>query len=526
MVTICRVEIKKHTSEEIDITIYSNTTKQFQYFIDLPHMMPYSLMTCSRQAMSVLLVLMVGCYDLTNAEKLYDGSTSICDIPSSSQVICVDTVVSKDYAKHECNQKKCCWQAAKNGNGVPSCYYSRNVLKPSGKSDNATILSWFYQFPWSIYATDTLNQAHEYDRGTNYPRVYYAIFAGRSKYLDIHLKYCDILLRLNYITEVHLWDFTGNGWDFTFDNFENKNYLARFVRDTPMEGYRLFQKSSSKNNRFRRRSTKSGSSGFEDYDYRWGSFYEHYAYNKRYRDTDILIKADDDIVYMDLSHFARFINDISSYADGTTTHLHFPNIINNDAGFIVQADFLPNSSAIQKWVEFYTSTVQLNLTNQLARGYDNFYHNLHKLTEPLTTWKYGVYTQDYFLFDFHELFLKDPKAFIDAMCVQVQTSRFVKINKRISLNMYAGDFISIRKYFTMFLHLFCCEDESFVGAIPSITGDSHIMHAHFVISHFAFFPQTHPENEHVLASIRDVYEDIAEVFEKVQLNRTESTTLH
>jgi hypothetical protein len=230
---------------------------------------------------------------------------------------------------------------------------------------------------------------------------------------------------------------------------------------------------------------------------------------------------------MDLSHFARFINDISSYADGTTTtHLHFPNIINNDAGFIVQADFLPNSTAIQKWVDFYTSTVHLNLTNQLARGYDNFYHNLHKLTEPLTTWNYGVYIQDYFLFDFHELFLKDPKAFIDAMCVQVQTSRFVMINKRISLNMYAGDFISIRKYFAMFLHLFCCEDESFVGAIPSITGDSHIMHAHFVISHFAFFPQTHPENEHVLASIRDVYEDIAEVFEKVQLNRTESTTLH
>ena len=290
----------------------------------------------------------------------------------------------------------------------------------------------------------------------------------------------------------------------------------------------MFQKSSSKNNRFRRRrTTKSGSSSFEDYDYKWGSFYEHYAYNKRYRDTDILIKADDDILYMDLSHFARFINDISSYAD-TTTHLHFPNIINNDAGFIVQANLLPNSSTIQKWMNFYTSAVHLNLTDQLTRGYDNIYHNLH--TEPLTTWKYGVRTQEYFLFDFHELFLKDPKAFIDVMCAyseQVQSSsRFVTINKRISLNMYAGDFISIRKYFTMFLHLFCCEDESFVGAIPSITGDSHIMHTHFVVSHFAFFLQTHPENEHVLSTIRDVYENIAEVFEKVQLNRTESTTLY
>jgi len=216
---------------------------------------------------------------------------------------------------------------------------------------------------------------------------------------------------------------------------------------------------------------------------------------------------------MDLSYFARYINDISSYPG---THLHFPNIINNDAGFIIQSDYLPESITIQKWVKFYTNAVHLNLTDLMARGYDDIYHHLS--TEPLTTWKYGVRTQGYFLFDFHELFLKDPKGFIDAMHAHIDRSRFFMIHKRISLNMYAGDFISVRKYFTMFLHLFCCEDESFVGAIPSMTGDSHIMHAHFVVNHFAFYLQTHPEYSEVLACIRDVYEDIAKVFDKAQLN--------
>jgi len=74
-----------------------------------------------------------------------------------------------------------------------------------------------------------------------------------------------------------------------------------------------------------------------------------------------LIKADDDIVYMDLSHLAIFINDISSYADGTTTHLHFPNIINNDAGFIVQSTRIHNG-LFNKWTDYYSNDLRMNLT--------------------------------------------------------------------------------------------------------------------------------------------------------------------
>ena len=463
----------------------------------------------------LLLIVIAGCFDLFCAEESHDGlRPSSCDVPSSSRLHCGGRGGTQ---KNECIKRKCCWLPAKSDSGsASSCYYSKDYLQSTDKRDNVTILSWFDQFPWSQYANTILQQAYTIDRGLDYPRVYYSIFAGRSKFLDIHLKYCDMLLRLKYVTEVHIWDFTGNGWDFVFDNFQNKNYVSRFITGTDMDGYRLFQKSSSRNNRFRRR-RKNGD--FEDFDYKWGSYYEHYANNKRYRDTDILVKADDDIVFMDLSNFAKFITDISTYQG---THLHFPNIINNDAGFIVQADHLQRNSAVHKWIRFYTSVLHLNLTDRITRGYDDIYNNLN--TEPLTTWKHGVRTQANFLFDIHQLFLKDPKSFLDAMHEpSSDQSRFIQIYRRISLNMYAGNFVSVRKYFAMFLHLFCCEDESFVGAIPSITGDSHIMHTHFVVSHHAFYLQTQPENADVLASIRDVYEHIATVFETIQLKHMNIT---
>jgi hypothetical protein len=38
-------------------------------------------------------------------------------------------------------------------------------------------------------------------------RVLFTIFAGRKRYLSILKLYLDSLLKLNTITEVHLWDY-------------------------------------------------------------------------------------------------------------------------------------------------------------------------------------------------------------------------------------------------------------------------------------------------------------------------------
>ena len=50
----------------------------------------------------------------------------------------------------------------------------------------------------------------------------------------------------------------------------------------------------------------------------------------RYRDSDIFVKADDDIVFIDVGKFGDFLQGV------TYEHVHFPNIVNNDAGLAIQ----------------------------------------------------------------------------------------------------------------------------------------------------------------------------------------------
>ena len=66
--------------------------------------------------------------------------------------------------------------------------------------------------------------------------------------------------------------------------------------------------------------------------YLFQSFYKHYCTNKRYRPDDIIIKADDDIVFIDISRFDSVVNNISH------KHLYFPNIVNNDVGLVIQGN--------------------------------------------------------------------------------------------------------------------------------------------------------------------------------------------
>ena len=138
---------------------------------------------------------------------------------------------------------------------------------------------------------------------------YWPITTGRRHFMRVHLKFTDALLRQALVNEVHLWDFC--------NVIEDSEFLAAFSRNSALDGYHLFRRPMSDNNKF----AKSVNTG-----YLWGSFYSHYQSNPRYRDSYIFIKADDDIVFLDLRHFAQFLRGV------TKEHVHFPNIVNNDAG--------------------------------------------------------------------------------------------------------------------------------------------------------------------------------------------------
>jgi hypothetical protein len=346
------------------------------------------------------------------------------------------------------------------------------------------------------FTANTIKSVKDRERNLDV-NVYYAIFAGRADLIKIHLLYTDMMLMLGLITEVHIWDFTnGNALD--------SEYISSFIRDTPLPGYKLFLKPSRHN--YRGDFTHPGLSSAHKY--LWYSFYEHYLTNERYRPHDILIKADDDISFIDISYFQTFINEITNW---NGSNLHFPNIINNDVGFVVQeARIHVAAPELKKWMDYYTlDPYQTNF----SRRFDDLY-NLSLLlessvnVEPITSWDHGTYKSGGFAFDMHKSFLRNPAAYLSELHASL-LPKFIPLNERISINMYGGTFVVIHKLFQSFLYEHCCDDEGFIGSVPTFTKIPHIIHSDFVIVHYAFHSQD--SDGTLLQKMRTCYHEMAEI---------------
>ena len=85
--------------------------------------------------------------------------------------------------------------------------------------------------------------------------------------------------------------------------------------------------------------------------YLWEAYYEHKSASAEYDDEDILIKADDDIVFVDVDKFGDFLANIQ------TAHVYFPNIVNNDAGLYVQGSRKAHQQVTDCLEEYETSIV-------------------------------------------------------------------------------------------------------------------------------------------------------------------------
>jgi hypothetical protein len=329
--------------------------------------------------------------------------------------------------------------------------------------------------------------------------IYYAIFAGRKDVMKIHFQYTDIMLQLGLVTEVHIWDFT-NG------NTADCDYLTSYMRDTVLPGYRLYEKPSL-------HSVKDASNAHHT-EYLWYSFYEHYLNNKRYRPQDILIKADDDIVYIHMSSFQAFVDKVRNSSDN---NLHFPNIINNDVGFVVQFDRVKHEAPeLEKWMNYYTVNPHQFDFRHL---FNDFYTESNiKGAPPITSKADGVYRKGEFSYDMHRVFLRNPSLYLHQLHVS-KLPRLVPFNQRISINMYAAKFDVICLVYKLFLEEHCCMDEKFIGVFPTLTHNSHIIHVEFVVSHLAFGPQY--KDPRTLQARLD-YAELASVFTK-EFSKLQST---
>ncbi len=118
----------------------------------------------------------------------------------------------------------------------------------------------------------------------------FTCFAGRQRYLEILKPYIDKLLAKGLIDECHMWDYTRNESD------------AEWLKDNFTCIFHPKEK------------------------YNWHEYY-HYYTSERYPDSStVIIKCDDDIVYIDTDQFQTFIDNRRS---DTKSLIGYAGIINN-----------------------------------------------------------------------------------------------------------------------------------------------------------------------------------------------------
>lgn len=178
------------------------------------------------------------------------------------------------------------------------------------------------------------------------PQVIMTCFAGRRRYLEILVKYVDKLIAKGLVDEFHMWDYTRDPED------------SVWIRDN-CQRFKVFQV-QDKNT--------------------WKEYYMHYAHIK-YPDPDtVLIKCDDDIMFIDIDQFQSYINKRRANPNNL---LAFASIVNNKVPCLMQHSF-------GQWPEMQFSEIDslhhsgeicARLHNYFIKNKDDFINISKKLAE-------------------------------------------------------------------------------------------------------------------------------------------------
>ena len=292
--------------------------------------------------------------------------------------------------------------------------------------------------------------------------IIYSIFAGRKEYLEILFVYLNKYLKNNTIDEVHLWDFCRNPTDSTY------------IRTIQSENVRIFNPGEYVQKYKQELQLKLWE--------KWAPYYAYYKNNLN--DDDILIKSDDDILYIqNLDKFVNLMLDNRKYG------LYFPNIVNNDVAFKFQCEY----GIIPPHMH---SLLQLQSNKSLGTPISNWYMR-NECGEQI----------QYF-------FLKNKESFIkkDVLCE-------IHDNSRVSINFFGIHGYNVKKFFHTYLTLIVnpysqniCKD---IGDEPIITSHIQKVHKHInvfvmecVVVHYSFGPQNINSSNNLLIEYRREVENV------------------
>lgn len=264
----------------------------------------------------------------------------------------------------------------------------------------------------------------EADARTNPTRVIWTCFAGRQRNLQIMMRYVTHLLNAGHVAECHLWNFTRVP--------EDEKWLKT-----------LYANSRDKRIRLMHVQNKA----------LWTEYYKYYT-RARFP-NHVIIKCDDDIIYVDVNAFPRFIE----HRIKLKNHLlMFANIVNNGVcAFYQQASGLLPADKIGAALPFDTTYGKLWSDGQLAeRVHDCFIRNETEWTKRSHTFPVREYP----------------------------------LGNRISINFFA----ILSKDLDIFQLVRSDDEIELSYAIPLFMKRPNCIDLSFFVSHLSFYKQRDPDN--------------------------------
>jgi hypothetical protein len=150
-----------------------------------------------------------------------------------------------------------------------------------------------------------LDESHVGITGTvRYEKVILFCFAGRKSVMSLQVQYMLYLLELDFVEAYHVWDLA---WES-----EDRDYLRTLAL--------LHPKIQIMHTPFPP-GTRASTTAAQQFAFIYSSFYQHQVYHNH-----ILVKIDDDIVFVDVLAFESFIE----YRKQSTAFLLSANVFNNN----------------------------------------------------------------------------------------------------------------------------------------------------------------------------------------------------
>lgn len=281
------------------------------------------------------------------------------------------------------------------------------------------------------------------------------ILAGRKDRIDLLMKYWNLALDANLIDEIHLWDYCREDSD--------RVHLLKFIN--PKKGIFL--------------RTKYTSRTF------WSDYYEYYHFYALIHPNDIIIKCDDDIVFIDIMKLPYFLNVIERQEDDSLAGVFFANIINNGVAAFFQQE---------KWNIIPRSIGDFELPEEGLCG------SLWESSEK------AIALHDHFLSHWIEI-IRPPS---DVSKDVYYLPEYLPIDTRFSINFFG---MKAKHWYK--LKDAGVEDELVISRIlPRLNVSRNYLISNFVVSHLAFGPQLKGIEK---STILDRYYELFDQFKEMYL---------